>query len=105
MADSRVKSFEGNEISDYSRAELPKGRWGDTWTVFKSNFGKIIINNLLTLVFFLPLALVVYFRNVYVNTVSGTYPFGSNLGPAGFPSTPNVSGLAESLNFTADMLF
>lgn len=105
MADSRVKSFEGNEISDYSRAELPKGRWGDTWTVFKSNFGKIIISNLLTLVFFLPLALVVYFRNVYVNTVSGTYPFGSNLGPVGFPSTPNVSGLAESLNFSADMLF
>ncbi len=104
-ADSRVKALEGNEIKDYSRKELPRSRWADTWDVFKSNFSKIIINNLFTLLFFLPLVAIVYIRGLYVSSVSNTYPFGSNIGPAGLPSTPNVSGLAESLNMSADMMF
>ena len=105
MADSRVKALEGHEISDYSRKEVPQGRWGYTWDVFKSNFGKIVLSNLLTLVFFLPLAIIVYMRDLYVASLSTTYPFSSNLGPAGLPSTPNVTGLAEGLNMSADIMF
>ena len=105
MAESRVKALEGNEIGDYARTVLPKGRWGDTWTVFKTNFSKIIINNLFTLLFFVPLAVIVYLRELYVSSISNTYPFSSNIGPVGLPATPNVSGLAESLHMSADMMF
>ncbi len=105
MAESRVKALEGNEILDYARTVLPEGRWGDTWNVFKSNFGKIIINNLFTLLFFLPLIVIVYIRELYVNSISNAYPFSANIGPVGLPATPNVSGLAESLYMSADMMF
>ena len=105
MAESRVKALEGNEIGDYARTELPQGRWGDTWNVFKSNFSKIIICNLFTLLFFVPLIVIVYIRNLYVSALSNTYPFSSNIGPVGIPATPNVSGIAESLNMSADMMF
>lgn len=105
MADSRVKALEGNEISDYARTVLPKGRWSETWNVFKSNFSKIIINNLFTLLFFIPLIVIVYIRGLYVSSLSNYYPFSSNIGPVGLPAMPNVSGLAESLNMTADMMF
>ena len=105
MAESRVHALEGNEISDYSRSALPEGRWGETWNVFKSNFSKIIISNLFTLLFFVPLIVVVYVRELYVASVSNTYPFSANIGPVGMPSLPNVSGMAESLNMSADMMF
>ena len=105
MAESRVKALEGNEILDYARTVLPEGRWGDTWNVFKSNFGKIIINNLFTLLFFLPLIVIVYIRELYVNSIYNAYPYSANIGPVGLPATPNVSGLAESLYMSADMMF
>ena len=38
-----VTNVEGNEIADdYTRTAATGGRWGDTWGVFKSNFGKIV---------------------------------------------------------------
>ena len=103
-ADSKVKALEGNEISDYARDAIPKGRWSDTWTVFKSNFSKIVINNLLTMVFFIPLVVIIYMRSVYISTVAGYYPFSANIG-IGYPSYPNITGLSEQLYMSADLMF
>lgn len=103
--DSKVKALEGHEISDYARDALPKGRWSDTWTVFKSNFGKIVINNLLTLVFFIPLVVIIYVRSIYVSSIAAYYPFSANIGPVAIPSYPNVLGLEEQLNMSADIMF
>lgn len=103
-ADSKVKSLEGREISDYVRDALPMGRWGDTLTVFKSNFSKILINNLLTLVFFIPLVVIIYMRTLYIAAVAGYMPFSANIG-IGYQAFPNVSGLEEQLYMSADKMF
>ena len=98
-------ALRGKEISDYTRRASDMGRWGATWTVFKSNFGKIVITNLLTLLFFLPLAVTVYLRGLFLTKYSGLYPFGANLGPAAIPSLPGALGLAEELTMTTDLIF
>ena len=47
-----VTNLEGNELAEgeYSRTPAQGGRWGDTWSVFKSNFGKIVLNNIFVLI-------------------------------------------------------
>lgn len=106
MASQTVaNALKGNEICDYTRRASDKGRWAATWTVFSSNFLKIIITNLLTLVFFLPLAAAVFLRGMYVNTNFGLYPFSTNIGPTAVPALPNVAGMAEQITMTADLIF
>lgn len=105
MAESKVKGLEGKENIDYTRDAVPERRWSDAWTVFKSNFSKVVLSNLLTLVFFLPLIIVIYSRMLYVNSLADLYPFGAVIGPVSVPSVPDLSGLAEGLNFSADLIF
>ncbi|MCD8373385.1 MAG: hypothetical protein LUD27_08825 [Clostridia bacterium] len=104
-ADTKLKSLEGKDFADYAREELPKGRWSDTWEVFKANFSKVVINNLLTLVFFVPLVAILYIRNVYVDAMSSILPFGANIGSASPHPTPDMEGLAEGLILSADAMF
>ena len=106
MAESKVASLEGNELADdYVRTHVPKSRWADTWDVFKSNFVKIVIINVLTLLFFVPGIAIVYFRtNVYINSMAYTYPFASN--PLlTYPLTPSMNGAAEGIVLSADLMF
>ncbi|MCD7729564.1 MAG: hypothetical protein LUI60_06605 [Clostridia bacterium] len=104
-ADTKLKALEGNDLGDYVRKELPQGRWSDAWGVFKSNFGKVVINNLLTLVFFVPLVVILYIRNLYVDSISLIYPFSTNLGPASPHPVPDMAGVAEGLNLSSDLMF
>lgn len=104
-ANSVATALSGQEMSDYSRSATDQNRWAYTWGVFKSNFGKIFLCNLFTLIFFLPMIAAVYIRNLYVGGQLTLYPFGANLGFVGVPSTPNVTGLAEQLFMSADMMF
>ncbi len=104
MAETRVKALEGNENADYVREQVPRGRWSDTWGVFRSNFGKIVINNLFTLLFFLPLVIIVYVRTLYVQSLATLYPFNT-AGLGAFFGAPNIEGLAEGLYMSADIMF
>lgn len=106
MAQSKVSSLEGNELQEgYVRTYLPrKGRWGDTWDLFKSNFVQFIVINVITLLFFVPGIAVVYFRYAYINQMGYVYPLSSNaLGT--YPLTPSVVGAGESIALSADLLF
>lgn len=103
-AKNKVGELEGNELADYARTYIPKGRWGDTWTLFKSNFVKFVIINVLTLLFFVPGIAVVYIRTVYVGQMGMTYPLSSNA-LFTYPMTPSTVGMSESITLSADLLF
>lgn len=105
MAQSRVATLEGNELADdYVRTHVPKGRWADTWNVFKSNFVRMVIINVFTLLFFVPGIVVVYFRTVYIAQMGMNYPFSSNA-LFTYPLTPSMQSVPQGIVLTADLLF
>ena len=101
-----VTNLEGNELAEgeYTRTAGEGGRWGDTWSVFKSNFGKIVLNNIFVLLFFLPGIAVMFIRSVYIGGLGLQYPFNANTG-VGYPAYPGTQGLNESIYLSADLLF
>lgn len=104
MAESRLQSLVGNDLADdYVRTYAPKSRWSDTWALFKGNFVKFVIINVLTLLFFVPSIAAVYFRIVYLTNIATLYPFSANVGMAIY--TPAVTGMAERLTLSADIIF
>ena len=106
MAQSKVSSLEGNELEEgYVRTHVPsKGRWGDTWNIFKTNFVQFVIINVFTLLFFVPSIAIVYFRGAYVTQMGLVYPFSNNaLGV--YPFTPTMTGSAEGITLSADLMF
>ena len=104
MAESRLQSLVGNDLADdYVRTYAPKSRWSDAWSLFKSNFVKFVIINVLTLLFFVPSIAAVYFRIVYLTNIATLYPFSANVGMAIY--TPAVTGMAERLTLSADIIF
>lgn len=105
MAESKVASLEGHELADdYVRTHVPKGRWGDTWDLFKSNFVKFVIINVFTMLFFVPGILVIYFRNAVIAQMGTLYPFSSN--PLfSYPLTPSMQGVQENFYFNWDLRF
>lgn len=105
MAESRVESLVGNDLADdYVRTHIPKGRWADTWDLFRTNFFNLVIINVLTLIFFAPGIALVYLRNVYVTQMGLTFPFSSN--PLfTYPLTPSMQGAPENIILSANLMF
>ncbi len=104
MAESKLQSLVGNDMADdYVRTYVPKGRWGDTWALFKANFVKFVIINVLTLVFFVPGIALMYLRLAYVTNLAALYPFSANAGIAIY--TPSTIGIAESLVLSVDLVY
>ena len=98
-----VTNLEGNETADdYIRKSVPQGRWSDTWYVFKSNFLKLVLINVFVLITFAPAVALMFFRDAYIKWMGGFYPFNSSIL---FPYYPDVTGLAERLTLSADILF
>ena len=105
MAESKVSALEGNELADdYVRTEVPQSRWGDTWEVFKNNFTKIVIINVLTLLFFVPGIAVILFRLSFLTQWGVLYPLSSNA-VFSYPFYPNTQGMAETVTLSAGVLF
>ena len=101
-----VTNLEGNELAEgeYTRTAAQGGRWGDTWSVFKGNFGKIVLNNIFVLLFFIPGIAVMFIRSVYIRGMGLQYPFNANTG-IGYPAYPGTQGLNESIYLSADLMF
>ena len=98
-----TRLLEGKERSEeYARSTLPTNRWQLFWDIFKGSFGKIVKVNLLMLLFFIPLAIVVFMGIMYAESVGVTYPFGANLG-IGYPAMPNMQGQSEWLTLQGDL--
>lgn len=101
---ANVNSLEGNELSngDYLRKSVPQSRWGDTWDVFKSNFGKIVLINIFVLITFIPGIVLMLFRNAYISGLGSIYPFNPSIS---YPYYPDLRGLVEGVYLSADMMF
>lgn len=103
MAQSKVAELEGKELADdYIRtAGVPKGRWSDTWGIFKQNFMKLVIINVLVLLFAVPAIAIVYFGESYLSQLCSLYP-----GAAGeYPYFTSTVGLYERLTLSVDLMF
>lgn len=98
-----VNSLEGNEIADdYIRKSVPQGRFGDTWDVVKSSFGKFVLINVFVLITFVPGILLMIFRGGMFNIMAGQAP--TNFSVLGPHYNENI-GYAESIGMTTDLLF
>lgn len=99
-----VNSLEGNELSngDYLRKSVPQSRWGDTWDVFKSNFGKIVLINIFVLITFIPGIAIMIFRNAYISGLGSIYPFNPSIS---YPYYSDLRGLIEGVYLSADLMF
>lgn len=103
MAQSKVAELEGNELADdYVRtAEVPKGRWSDTWGIFKQNFVKLVIINVLVLVFMVPAISVVYIGDLMLTQICSLYSGA----PIAYPFGLSTVGTYERLVLANDLMF
>ena len=87
----------GSEKSEgYARASLPSNRWELFWDIFKGRFWKLVIINLLTLVFFLPLFALMFLRSSLVAGYGAACPFSQCFG-VGYQSVPSLVGFSEQI--------
>lgn len=113
MADREHKGLvarwlEGKERSeDYARSTLPSNRWQLFWDIMKGRFGRLMLVNLLTLITFIPLILVIFWRYMVLMAQDVMGPFGSGLG-VGYPVIPDIVGtpmMAEWIAVQNDLFF
>lgn len=105
MAQTIANALQGREIADdYVRTNLPESRWSDTWALIKANFGKLVIINVLTLLFFIPGIALMVIRTGYISQMGLLYPLGSNA-IGSYPVTPDMQGVAERLVLISDLMF
>ncbi len=94
----------GKEKSEgYARASLPSNRWELFWDIFKGRFGKLVIVNILTLLFFIPLIALIVIRYMALSGFGATYPFTQGFGVA-YMIHPSVSGLAENIELKVNLI-
>ncbi len=94
----------GKEKSeDYARSTLPSNRWELFWDIFKGRFGKLIIVNLLTIIFCIPLILLIYMRSNALSNFGATYPFSQSFG-LGYMSPESMVGYAENIVVQVNMI-
>lgn len=93
----------GTEKSEeYARASLPSNRWELFWDIFKGRFGKLFIINLLTLLFFIPLILLIFFRYVGIVNLGTIYPFSQPFGN-GYMASLDMTGFPEAIVFQTNL--
>ena len=91
------KIYLGSEKSEgYARDTLPSNRWELFWDIVKGSFGKLIIVNLLTLLFFLPLFALLFFRYIALSNAGAAYQFMQSFG-VGYQAPFTMSGLSENI--------
>ncbi len=95
-----ARMLEGKERDEeYARSTLPSNRWALFWDIFKGRFSKLIIVNLLMLIFFIPLIAVGFIMYIWTTTTGMMYPFSNSL-LIGFPAYPNMMGAPEQINLS-----
>ena len=94
----------GSEKSEgYARASLPSNRWELFWDILKGRFGKLVIINLLMLIFFIPLFLVIFFHYSAMISYGANAPFGQGFG-VGYQAATSLIGFPETINFNVNLI-
>ena len=94
----------GSEKSEgYARASLPSNRWELFWDIFKGRFWKLIIINLLVLVFFIPLFVLLFMRSNAIAGLGASMPFGQSFG-LGYQAPVSLVGYEEKIVVQVNLL-
>lgn len=94
----------GSEKSEgYARASLPSNRWELFWDILKGRFWKLVIINLLVLVFFIPLFLLIFERSIFISDFGTKYPFSQSFG-LGYQAPVSMVGYAEKIVFNVNTM-
>lgn len=94
----------GKEKSEgYARASLPSNRWELFWDILKGRFWKLVIINLLVLLFFIPLFLLLFMRANFVAGMGAAMPFSQGLG-LGYQAPVSLVGYAEQVVFNVNLV-
>ena len=100
-----ARMLEGKERDEeYARSTLPTNRWALFWDIFKGRFSKLVIVNLLMLLFCIPLIIVIVFRMSYMTAQRALMPFSQWMF-AGYPALPVLTGLPEQLSVMSNLTF
>lgn len=90
----------GKEKSeDYARNSLPSNRWELFWDIVKGRFWKLVIINILTILFFIPVFGVYFFKQVMLASYGTIIPYSQSFG-IGYQALPSLVGIAETMNLT-----
>ena len=88
---------------DFARNSLPSNRWELFWDIFKGSFGKLILANLLILLFFLPFLFLFYFRSTLSSSFSYTYPYSQGFG-VGYQAPISMQGFSEYITLSSNLI-
>lgn len=91
------KILMGKEKSEgYARASLPSNRWELFWDIFKGSFWKLVLVNLLMIIFFAPFFLLLFFKSAMISGYGMSVPYSQCFG-VGYQSAVSLAGVPETL--------
>lgn len=94
----------GKEKSEgYARASLPSNRWELFWDIFKGRFWKLVLVNLLVLLFFIPLFALIFFRSAVISGYGANLPFAQGFG-VGYQAPESLVGYAEQVVLNVNLI-
>ena len=100
-----ARMLEGKERDEeYARSTLPTNRWALFWDIFKGRFSKLVIVNLLMLLFCIPLIVVVVFMMTYGSAQRALMPFSQWM-LVGYPAVPSLVGVPEQVAVSTNLMF
>lgn len=98
------KLYMGKEKSeDFARASLPTNRWELFWDIFKGRFWKLVLINLLTLIFLAPIIFLIYVRYVVAANYGMIYPYAQGFG-VGYQAPISMVGFEQGISYNVNML-
>ncbi len=98
------KQFTFKNYQQNLHAGSKQNRWSMTLGLLSGNFSKLILLNLLILLFALPTIALILQRNMALSDLATNYPFMQNTG-IGYPFYPSMLGLAELLQISANRYY
>ncbi len=96
------KDFTFKSYQENLNAGSKQNRWSMTMGLLSGNLSKLILLNILILVFLLPTLSLILKRTLQISELALSYPFNQNTG-IGYPFYPSVVGLAESVQMSANI--
>ena len=100
-----ARMLEGKERDEqYARSTLPTNRWSLFWDIFKGRFSKLVLINLLMILFCLPFIILIFMRSAYLSAQGTVMPFAGWVG-IGYPASPDVIGLSQQIVLSTNLLF
>lgn len=94
----------GKEKSDdYARSTLPSNRWELFWDIFKGRIGKLVVINIMTLLFFLPVIAVIFIYNMSISGYGALGPFNQPFGVP-YQVAPSFAGFFETISLNVGVM-